>query len=130
MTARAAAFLLGAVIGGPWTTRAQQAVPPVIGTNYMYINAMEVATGQIPNEAIEEGKMWVRGLRETGEFRLARLFIHNTGPSFSIYIVLEAGWQEIENGWSKFLGSHPELFASPWKWGSHSDNVIGEIIVE
>ncbi len=130
-----AALVVGAMIGSPWQTGAQESTTevsdPFHGDNFMYIADWAIAPGQIPNESIEEAKRYVRGLRATGELTSVRLFIHNTGPSFSVYIVLESpDWASIEAGWSSFLGVNPDILASPWKRGRHQDNIISEIVVE
>ena len=100
-------------------------------SNYLYIEEFEVAPGVIPNEAIAEAQEWVRGYRETSEYNSVRLFIHNTGPRFALYLLLEPkSWQAIEDGQNKFFEANPGLMDRPFKWGVHSDNILGEILVE
>jgi len=100
-------------------------------SNYLYIEEFELAPGVIPNDAIAEAKEWVRGYRETGEYKSVRLFIHNTGPRFALYMLLEPkSWQAIQDGQNKFFEANPDVMDRPFNWGVHSDNLLGEISVE
>jgi len=59
-----------------------------------------------------------------------RLFIHNTGPAFSLYIMMEPkSWQAIETGADKFLAARPDILGKPLKWARHSDNLLSEVPV-
>jgi hypothetical protein len=103
----------------------------ISGSNYLYIEEFELAPGAIPNEAIAEAQGWVRAYRGTGEYNSVRLFIHNTGPRFAIYLLLEPkSWQAIEDGQAKFFEANAETMDQPFNWGAHSDNLLGEIHVE
>ncbi len=107
----------------------QEAV--ITGPNYLYIAAWEVGPDQVPNEAIEEVKGWVRIFRETGEYKSVRMFIHNTGPRFALYVLFEPNsWQSIETGMEKALEAIPEWMANPMKFSTHWDNLLSEIPVE
>lgn len=104
---------------------------PITGSNYLYIEEMEIGFGMVANEAIAEAQGWVKTMRETGEYKSVRLFIHNTGPRFALYILAEPNnWQSIETGAEKWLAAHPEIMSQPFKWGAHSDNLLSEIPVE
>ena len=117
-----------AVFGG---AVAQETSSPITGPDYLYIEEFEIAPNTVPNDAIAEATGWVRGYRETGEFKSVRLYIHNTGPKFAIYILVEPkNWQSIETGFEKFLAANPELMSKPWKFGRHTDNLLSEIPVE
>ena len=104
---------------------------PITGSNYLYIEELEIGFGMVANEAIAEAQGWVKTMRETGEYKSVRLFIHNTGPRFALYILAEPNnWQSIETGAEKWFAAHPELMSQPFKWGAHSDNLLSEISVE
>jgi hypothetical protein len=103
----------------------------ISSSNYIYIEEFELSPGVIPNEAIAEAQDWVKGYRKTGEYKSVRLFIHNTGPRFALYLILEPNsWQSIEDGQAKFFEANPEMMDKPFNWGVHSDNLLGEIPVE
>lgn len=103
----------------------------ISGSNYLYIEEFELAPGAVTNEAIAEAQDWVKGYRATGEYKSVRLFIHNTGPRFALYMLLEQkSWQAIEDGQAKFFAANPELMDRSFNWGVHSDNLLGEIPVE
>lgn len=102
-----------------------------LSNNYLYIEEFQVPTGMTPNEAIAEGQMWVKSYRATGEYKSVRLFLHNTGPSFSVYVLLEPNsWQSIETGQAKFFEAQPDFMDRPWKFALHSDNLLSEVPVE
>jgi hypothetical protein len=61
----------------------------ISSSNYIYIEEFELSPGVIPNEAIAEAQDWVKGYRKTGEYKSVRLFIHNTGPRFALYLILQ-----------------------------------------
>jgi hypothetical protein len=104
---------------------------PFTGPNYLYIEEYEIARGMVPNEAIAEAQGWVKVMRETGEFKSVRLFVHNTGPRFALYILAETdNWQSIEAGFEKMLAALPDWMDQPFRWGKHSDNLLSEIAVE
>ncbi len=85
----------------------------------------------VPDEAIARLSGWVRSLRKTGEFKSVRLYIHNTGPRFSLYILTEPkNWQSIETGFEKFLAANPEIMSGPLGFGRHTDNLLSEVSVE
>jgi len=109
----------------------KQQKSPITGSNYLYIQEIEIGFGMVANEAIAEAQGWVKTMRETGEFKSVRLFIHNTGPRFALYILAEPNnWQSIETGFEKWFAAHPEIMNQPFKWGTHSDNLLSEIPVE
>ena len=127
--ATAVAVVVGvAVFGG---AVAQETSSPFTGEQYLYIEEFEIATGTVPNDAIAELSGWVTGLRETGEFKSVRLYIHNTGPRFALYLLLEPkNWQSIETGFEKFHAANPEFMSKPYTFGMHSDNLLNEIPVK
>ena len=112
-------------------SREQQQQQVITGSNYLYIEEFKIGTGQTVNEAIEETSGYVKIFRETGEYKSVRLFIHNTGPEFSLYLLAEPNdWQAIETGFEKFFEALPDFFDQPWQYGGHSDNLLSEIIVD
>ena len=114
----------------PATPEPTQQEVGITGPNYLYINELEIATGMIPSEAVAEASTLVKVWRETGEFKSVRLFMHNTGPRFALYLIFEPNsWQSLETGWKKIFEAYP-LMDKPWPWGSHSDNLLSEILVE
>lgn len=126
-------FVLVAGITGYSLIAAQEKKQEVaiVGQNYLYIEEMEIAAGRVPNEAIAEAQGWVKAMRETGEFKSVRLFIHNTGPRFALYIFTEPkSWQAIETGFEKFFAAQPGIMEKPFNWGAHSDNLLSEIPVQ
>ena len=117
-----------AVFGG---AMAQEAASPITGENYLYIEEYEIGPNMVTNEAIAKASGWVREFRKTGEFKSVRLYIHNTGPRFSLYIFAEPkNWQSIETGFEKFLAANPEIMSEPLGFGRHTDNLLSEISVE
>ena len=117
-----------AVFGG---AVAQETSSPITGQQYLYIEEFEIAPGTVPNDAIAELSGWVTGLRETGEFKSVRLYIHNTGPRFALYLMLEPNnWQSLETGFEKFFAANPGFMSEPYKFGMHNDNLLSEIPVE
>ena len=117
-----------AVFGG---AMAQEAASPITGENYLYIEEFEIGPHMVPEEAIAKLSGWVHNLRETGEFKSVRLYIHNTGPRFALYIFAEPkNWQSIETGFEKFFAANPELMSEPSGFGRHTDNLLSEISVE
>lgn len=92
---------------------------------------MQFAPGMVPNQAIAEASGWVRAMRGTGEFKSVRLYIHNTGPAFALYVMAEPNsWQAIETGFEKFFAAFPNMMNEPFRWGPHSDNLLSEIAVQ
>jgi hypothetical protein len=125
----AVAVAAGAFVTGSSAIRAQQ--QPIVGPDYLYIEEFEITRGMVPNDAIAEASDWVRGMRNTGEFRSVKLYIHNTGPRFALYILAEPNsWQALETGFEKFFAARPDIMSSPLPWGLHSDNLLSEIPVE
>ncbi len=121
---------IGAVLSVAGITNAAEKPIPIVGGNYLYIEELVIGPGMIPSEAIAEASDWVRAFRKTGEYKSVRLYIHNTGPAFGIYILSEPkSWQSIEAGGSKAL-EDLNLMSEPWEWASHSDNLVSEILVE
>jgi hypothetical protein len=109
----------------------QQPSSAITGTNYLYIEEFEIPAGIAPNDAIAEASQWTRDIRKTGEYKNVRLFIHNTGPVFALYVMAEPNnWQAIETGANKFFAARPDIMAKPIRWGRHSDNLLSEIRVE
>ena len=99
--------------------------------NLLYIEEFELAPGVAMNEAVGEMQEWVKGYRETGEYKSVRLFFHHTGPKLAVYLLLEPNsWQAIQDGQNKFFEANPELMDNPFNWGGHSDNLLTEIPVE
>jgi hypothetical protein len=117
-----------AVFGG---AMAQEAASPITGENYLYIEEFEIGPHMVPDEAIAKASGWVREYRKTGEFKSVRLYIHNTGPRFSLYIFAEPkNWQSIETGFEKFFAANPEIMSEPLGFGRHTDNLLSEVSVE
>jgi hypothetical protein len=123
-------LLGGLVVVGAAAVPAQQQTPAIITGNYLYIEEFEIAPGQVPNEAVAEISEWVGIMRETGEFKSVKLYMHNTGPRFALYILAEPNsWQAIETGYEKLFEAIPDLMDRPYKFGKHSDNLLSEIPV-
>ena len=127
---RLLAVCIGTVLSVAGITNAAEKPPPIVGGNYLYIEEYVIGPGMIPNEAIAKASEWVRAFRKTGEYKSVRLYIHNTGSAFGIYILSEPkSWQAIDDGGRKYLDSI-DLMSEPWEWASHSDNLLSEISVE
>ena len=87
----------------------------ITGPRYLYIEEFEIPTGTAPSDAVAEASGWVRDLRKTGEYRDVRLLIHNTGPAFSLYIMMEPNsWQALETGANKFFAARPDILGKPF----------------
>ncbi len=125
----AIALAAGAFATGISAVRAQQ--QPITGSDYLYIEEFEITRGVVPNDAIAEASDWVRGMRNTGEFRSVKLYIHNTGPRFALYLLAEPNsWQAIETGFEEFFAARPDIMNTPVTFGRHTDNLLSEIPVE
>jgi hypothetical protein len=99
--------------------------------NLLYIEEFELAAGATMNKAVAEMQEWVKGYRETGEYKSVRLFFHHTGPKLAVYILLEPNsWQAIQDGQNKFFEANADLMDKPFNWSGHSDNLLTEIPVE
>jgi hypothetical protein len=114
-------FLAGAVVTHTHQANAQPQQPT--GPNYLYIEEFDFAPGSVANDGIAELTQWVRDMRASGEYTSVRLYEHNTGPHWALYIMAEPkSWQAIETGFEKFFGAHPEIMTTPLKnWGGHSE---------
>lgn len=100
------------------------------GPHYLHIEEFEIPTGTAPSDTVAEASGWVRDLRNTGEYRGVCLFIHNTGPAFSLYIMMEPkSWLAIETGADKFLAARPDILGKPLRWARHSENLLSEVPV-
>ena len=120
------------LIGYSATMAQEEASSSVItGPNYLYIQEYEISPGTVPKDAIAVAQELVKGFRATDEYKSVRLFIHNTGPLFAIYILMEPNsWQAIEDGANKFFAANPGFFDNAFNWGKHSDNLLNEVPVE
>lgn len=99
-------------------------------TNYLYIEKFIVPAGRSINDALDEGKKWVRAMRRTADFKSVRLYFHHTGPEVAIYIHAEPkSWASIESGFSKVL-DELRVTENPFNWGGHSDNIVSEVVVD
>lgn len=97
----------------------------------LYIEEFVLAPGRSFNDAIAEMQEWVKGYRETGEYKSVRLYMHHSGPNLALYILLEPkSWQSIQDGQDKFFAANAEVMDEPFNWGGHSDNVLVEVPVE
>lgn len=106
---------------------AQEAAEP----DFLYIAEYEIAAGRVLSEVLDEASEWVRGLRATGGFESVRLYMHEMGPAFSVYMVMEPrSWESLRAGFDEFVGARPDLFTTPWRWAGHSDNILAEIPVD
>lgn len=115
-------------LGAISTAMGQQS--PMTGGNYLYMQEYVVGPDMTPNEAVARGSEIVQAMRETGDYRSVRLYIHNTGPQMGIYVLAEPNsWQAIETGGNKALQAL-QFMSQPWAWASHSDNLMSEIPVE
>jgi hypothetical protein len=125
-------LLAGLSFTGGALLLAQQEAQEEAVTNYLYISEWELAAGTSWNEAIAEASDMLRGLRETGEFKSAKLYVHHTGPRAALYTLLETdSWEAIDRGWQQYIDANPQMMAEPWTWATHhSDNLVTEIPVE
>jgi len=120
-------------VTGYTAASAQEQAPasPISGSNYLYIQEYEIGPGTVPDDAVSLAQEWVKKFRATGEYKSVRLYIHNTGPRFALYILMEPkSWQAIEDGANKFFAANPEIMNQPFNWGAHSDNLLSEISVD
>lgn len=100
------------------------------GGGLLYIGEYEIAPGRVLGDVTEEAAGWVTALRETGRFESVRLYMHDMGPSLSVYLVMEPhSWSSLRQGFDEFFAARPDLFTSPWEWSGHSDNILTEIPV-
>ena len=98
--------------------------------NQLVISIYDPAPGRSFNEAAEEMSEIVRIHRATGQYKSVRLFSHNWGPEDAFYLVSEPNdWASIQAGFTAELQADPDLLDRPNNWESHSDNILGEIIV-
>ena len=124
------AICIGTVLSLAGITNAAEKPSALVSGNYLYIEELVIGPGMIPEEAIAEASDWVRAFRKTGEYESVRMYIHNTGPAFGIYILSEPkSWQSIEDGASKAI-EDLDFMSRQWNWGGHSDNILSEILVE
>jgi hypothetical protein len=115
-------------LGAMSTAMAEQS--PITGGNYLYIQEYVVGPDMTPDEAVARGSEIVRAMRNTGEYRSVRLYIHNTGPQMGIYVLAEPNsWQAIEMGANKAIQALGYM-SQRWGWASHSDNLMSEIQLE
>lgn len=130
----ASALAIAAItVTGYTAATAQEEAPasPISGQNYLYIQEYEIGSDTVPNDAISVAQEWVKEFRETGEYKSVRLYIHNTGSRFALYILMEPkSWQALEDGANKFFSANPEIMNQPFNWGGHSDNLLSEIPVD
>ena len=97
---------------------------------YLYIEEFTVPAGRTINSAIEEGKQWVKIMRETGDFNRVRLYFHHTGPAPAIYILAEPkNWAAIESGVFAPV-EELDMMNKPFNWGGHRDNLLTEVVVD
>jgi hypothetical protein len=123
--------IAGSLVGAGIVVARQESANPITASNYLYIEEFEFAAGVVPNAAIAEASQWVKDMRKTGEFKSVRLFIHNTGPRFALYVLTEPkSWQAIETGFGKFLAARADVMTKPQTWAGHSDNLLSEIPVQ
>ena len=117
---------------GSWSTAQDDLIEEsYAAANLLYLQSFEIAPGAIPNEAIAEAQEWVKAYRATGEYKSVRLFVHHTGPSFSLYMMLEPkSWQAIQDGQNKFFEAMAETMDQPFNWATHSDNLLTEVPVD
>ena len=103
---------------------------PVTGSNYLYMMDFEIGYNMTPNEGIAEASKWVREMRNTGEYTSVRLFIHNTGAKWAVYVLAEPkSWASIEKGAEEFIAAL-DIMNTPNKWAGHSDELLSEIPVK
>jgi len=56
--------------------------------------------------------------------------MHHTGPKAAVYILAEPkSWQSIETGFEQWMDAIA-VMTTPWKWASHSDDLLSEIPVK
>jgi len=107
----------------------QPAVSPG-GPDYLYIMDFEIGHNMVINDGIAEASEWVRQLRNTGQFKTVRLYMHHTGSKAAVYILAEPkSWQSIETGFEQWMDAIA-VMTTPWRWASHSDDLLSEIPVK
>ena len=131
ISAIALAIVAGAGIAVFAGAAEQEATSPFTGSNYLYIAEFEISPQMTPNEAIAKASEMAREHKKTGEWTSVRLYIHNTGPRLSMYVLMEPkNWQSIETGFEKFDAANPAFLSEPWGFGRHSDNLLSEISLD
>ena len=122
------AMSIASIVAYAGVELAAQDVPEITGGNYLYIEEYVIGPGMIPSEAVAKASKWVRTYRESGAYKSVRLYIHNTGPAFGLYILSEPkSWQTMEIGAREV---EKEIMSERWEWADHSDNLVSEILVE
>jgi hypothetical protein len=128
-----ACFALGYVVSNGTATLGaaeSQSENPVTGSNYLYMMDFEFGYNMTPNDGIAEASKWVREMRNTGEYKTVRLYIHNTGPKWAVYILAEPkSWESIEKGAEKLINAL-DFMNQPNKWAGHADDLLSEIPVK
>lgn len=110
--------------------QAREESAPSPSPNYLSISEFEIAPGISVAGAVEKITGTVKALKNTGDYKSVKLYIHSTGPRLSLYVISEPkSWQAIETGWRKVAASEPGIRTDP-VWFTHSDNIMTEIPVE
>lgn len=111
-------------VGGTTTHRSQEP-----GTRLVMLE-FEISGTQIPSEAIAKLSEWVRITRESGRHQSAKLYMHEWGPSGSLYLVVETDWDGLGSFFSDLEEALPNLMNEPLGFSGHSDNILVEVPVE
>ncbi len=113
------------MVGGRTLEANQQDEP-----NYMIVATWTIPPGAMFSELQEELATNVRIWRQSGNYKSVRLFSHRWGPELAFYIVYEPNsWEVIGGHAATLFEARPELLNSPGIFAGHSDNIMGEIIV-
>lgn len=100
-------------------------------TNHMVIQEFVLGPNQSVDEGIAKLSEWVRIFRASGKHHSVRLFMHEWGSEAAFYIISETkDWDAIGTMFADILASNPEFMSEPFGYASHSDEILGEIIVE
>jgi hypothetical protein len=127
-TAVAASLAVIGFLAGRGSSPAQ--AQPQAPTNYLLIDECQLPSGVVFNDAIAEASRFVKEYRKTGEYKNVRLFVHNYGPSFSLYTISEPrSWAAIPAGFSKMVEANPTVMTKPFPCSGHSDNILTEVVV-
>ena len=117
-------LLATGVLAGFVTATAQQE------PNYLVIETYEVPSDRPFADAQEEMMDVVRTHRSTGAYKSVRLFMHAWGPELAFYLVEEPNdWGSILAGFGAQMEAQPDMMNRPFRWASHSDNILTEILV-
>ncbi len=99
--------------------------------NYLVIETYEIPSDRSFADAQEEMMEVVRAHRSTGAYKSVRLFTHAWGPELAFYLVEEPNdWASIPAGFEAQMEDQPDMMNQPFRWASHTDNILTEVLVQ